>query len=89
MQVIGRHWGPATRVRARELELRLEERYEALSAEHKRVIGLRQLEGLSAREAAERMGRSEIAVHSLYRRALQAWQGQEIFEQSSDESDRA
>ena len=36
------------------------------------MIGLRQFEGLSARATAQRMGRSETAVHSLYRRALAA-----------------
>jgi DNA-directed RNA polymerase specialized sigma24 family protein len=38
------------------------------------VIGLRQLEGLTAAEAGLRLGRSEVAVHSLYRRALEAWE---------------
>jgi len=38
------------------------------------VIGLRQFEGLSAAAAGRRMGRSEAAVHSLYRRALLAWE---------------
>ena len=46
----------------------------ALSAEHRRVLGLRQFEGLSAEQAARRMGRSATAVHSLYRRALLAWE---------------
>ncbi len=48
--------------------------FDRLSPEHRRVIGLRQFEGLSAREAAARMGRSETAVHSLFRRALAAWE---------------
>jgi len=66
--------GPATRVVASETSRRLRERYESLSPEHRRVLGLRQFEGLSARETARRMGRSETAVHSLYRRALGAWE---------------
>ena len=66
--------GPATRVAARETEERLLETFAALAPDHRRVIGLRQLEGLSAARAAERMGRSETAVHSLYRRALEAWE---------------
>jgi RNA polymerase sigma-70 factor (ECF subfamily) len=65
--------GPGTRVAARtELE-RLARAFHALPPDHRRVIGLRQFEGLDARETARRMGRSETAVHSLYRRALLAW----------------
>lgn len=65
--------GPATRARLSEEEGHLLAAFEGLSAEHRRVIGLRQLEGLSARDAAVRLGRSETAVHSLYRRALERW----------------
>jgi RNA polymerase sigma-70 factor (ECF subfamily) len=65
--------GPATEFAGREAGDRLAAAFLLLSAEHRRVIGLRQFEGLSAREAARRMGRSEAAVHSLYRRALDAW----------------
>jgi len=72
-QLLSRTAGPATRVQAAETSRRLRERFEGLSAEHRRVLGLRQFEGLSARETAERLGRSEVAVHSLYRRALAAW----------------
>lgn len=85
-QILAKTWGPATRVSAGEQEARLEERFRALTAEHQRVIGLRQVEGLSAREAARRMGRSEAAIHSLYRRALDAWRGAEVLEESPDES---
>jgi RNA polymerase sigma-70 factor (ECF subfamily) len=66
--------GPATRAAAHEDEERLQRAFAALAPDHRRVIGLRQLEGLSAAEAARRMGRSETAVHSLYRRALLAWE---------------
>ena len=48
--------------------------FESLSPAHRRVLGLRQFEGLSAREAAARTGSTEKAVHSLYRRALEAWE---------------
>ena len=48
--------------------------YHALAPDHRRVLGLRQFEGLSAAETGARMGRSEAAVHSLYRRALVAWE---------------
>lgn len=65
--------GPLTRVVAAEAQADLEAAFDRLEPEHRRVIGLRQFEGLSAREAAARMGRSETAVHSLYRRALAAW----------------
>ena len=54
-------------------EARLMRAFEQLTPEHRRVLGFRQFQGLSARETAVRMGRSETAVHSLYRRALQAW----------------
>ena len=72
-QILSTTAGPVTRLTCAETSRALRERFEALTAEHRRVIGLRQFEGLSAREAAERMGRSETAVHSLYRRALAAW----------------
>lgn len=42
--------------------------------EPRRMLGLRRFEGLSAAETAARMGRSEAAVHSLFRRALGAWE---------------
>jgi len=72
-RVAGGASGPATRAAASEEVERLGRAWIALSAEHRRVIGLRQFEGLDAREAGRRMGRSEAAVHSLYRRALLAW----------------
>lgn len=66
--------GPATRAGQQETRLELEQGFQRLSGEHRRVLALRQFGGLSAAEAAVRLGRSEVAVHSLYRRALQAWQ---------------
>jgi len=65
--------GPATLAGLADDQRALMQAYARLSAEHRRVIGLRQFEGLDAREAGRRMGRSESAVHSLYRRALAAW----------------
>ena len=65
--------GPETRAIQSEEQQELLHAFEKLPSEYQRVIGLRQLEGLSARDAAQRMGRSEAAVHSLYRRALEAW----------------
>jgi len=66
--------GPATRAIGNETQTHLERAFATLSAEHRRVLGLRQLQGLSAEEAGARMGRSATAVHSLYRRALLAWE---------------
>lgn len=66
--------GPATQVAGAESTDDLVRAFRSLDPDHARVIGLRQFEGLSAAETARRMGRSETAVHSLYRRALEAWQ---------------
>ncbi|MFG0317726.1 MAG: RNA polymerase sigma factor [Planctomycetota bacterium JB042] len=66
--------GPLTGLAREEHRDALVAAFERLSPEHRRVLGLRQLEGKSAREAAARLGRSEAAVHSLYRRALEAWE---------------
>lgn len=69
----GRGVGVVTRIAADDEQRRLLAAFQRLSSEHQRVIGLRQFEGLSAAEAARRLQRSESAVHSLYRRALEAW----------------
>lgn len=65
--------GPATRVARADEHRALMAAFEQLEPDHRRVLGLRQFEGRSAAETGDRMGRSEVAVHSLYRRALQAW----------------
>ncbi len=65
--------GPATAALKRETTRDLVRSFERLAPEHRRVLGFRQFEGLSAAETARRMMRSEAAVHSLYRRALDAW----------------
>ncbi len=65
--------GPGTQAAQRELSSDLVAAFLRLAPEHRRVLGLRQFQGLSAAESARRMGRSEVAVHSLYRRALEAW----------------
>jgi RNA polymerase sigma-70 factor (ECF subfamily) len=62
---------PDALLRKEEFE-RLEESLAALPEDERNVILLRVFEGLSHREAAERLGRpSEAAVHKLYARALQ------------------
>jgi len=65
--------GPFTAAGRHETARDLVAAFERLEPDHRRVLGLRQFEGLSAAEAARRLGRSETAVHSLYRRALAAW----------------
>lgn len=72
-EILANTAGPLTKVTASEAGDLLRQAYESLLPEHRRVIGFRQFEGLSARETARRMGRSESAIHSLYRRALAAW----------------
>lgn len=49
---------------------RLEKSLAALPEEMRRVIELRRFEGYTSREAAEQMGKSEVAVRKLYSRAL-------------------
>lgn len=66
--------GPHTAAAERETSRAMAQAFLALAPEHQRVLGLRQFEGLSAEESGRRMGRSASAVHSLYRRALEAWQ---------------
>jgi RNA polymerase sigma factor (sigma-70 family) len=73
-QLAARTRGPASRAAEAESLERLAAAYASLAPEHRRVIGLRQFEDLTAAQAAARMGRSEVAVHSLYRRALEAWE---------------
>lgn len=73
--------GPLTKALLSESREHLLAAWRKLSPEHRRVIVLRQFEALSAREAAQRMGSSEQAVHALFRRALSRW-GEE-FERSS------
>jgi len=69
--------GPVTQAAQREMSGDLVGAFLRLAPEHRRVLGLRQFQGLGAAESARRMGRSEVAVHSLYRRVLEAW-GREL-----------
>lgn len=66
--------GPRTLAQIRETERDWVCAFRSLTPEHRRVLRLREFEGLSARETATRMGRGESAVHSLFRRALEAWE---------------
>lgn len=62
--------GPVTEAdRKDRLEL-LEAAMERLSDDHREVILLMKIEGLSAREVGDKMGRTENAVHLLLSRAL-------------------
>lgn len=65
-----RRSGPATLADRNDRLALLEEALERLSDDHKEVIVLARIEGLSAREIAERMDRSENAIHLLLGRAL-------------------
>jgi RNA polymerase sigma-70 factor (ECF subfamily) len=65
-----RRSGPVTQAdRKDRLEL-LAQAIEKLSDDHREVILQMKIEGRSAREIGERMGRSENAVHLLLSRAL-------------------
>ena len=65
----GRVRTPSSIVSRREELDRLAAALDALAADHRDVIRLRNLEGLSVKETAERMQRSELAVRSLHHRA--------------------
>lgn len=69
--------GPYTRAALGEARGRMRQAWRALSPEHRRVLALRQFEGLSARETAQRIGSTEQAVHAMFRRALSRW-GEEL-----------
>jgi RNA polymerase sigma factor (sigma-70 family) len=65
-----RRSGPVTHAdRKDRLEL-LEQAMERLSENHRDVIMMMKIEGMSAREVGEQMSRSENAVHLLLSRAL-------------------
>ena len=70
LPVADRRSGPVTAAdRKDRLEL-LDQALERLAEDHREVILMTRIEGLSAREVGERMDRSENAVHLLLSRAL-------------------
>lgn len=62
--------GPVTAADRKDRLHLLEAALQSLSPDHREVILLARIEGLSAREVGERMGRSENAVNLLLGRAL-------------------
>jgi len=62
--------GPVTAADRQDRLLALEKALQKLSPDHREVILLTRIEGLSAREVGERMGRTENAVNLLLGRAL-------------------
>src|SRR5690606_10735421 len=68
--VADRRSGPVTLADRQDRLAQLELALTRLSEDHREVIVLARIEGLSAKEIGERMGRSENAVHLLLGRAL-------------------
>lgn len=62
--------GPVTQADRKDRLSLLEQAMERLSPDHREVILLMKIEGLSGKEVAERMGRTENATHLLLSRAL-------------------
>lgn len=62
--------GPVTVADRKDRLALLERALECLSDDHREVIVMSRIEGLPAKDIAERMGRSENAVHLLLGRAL-------------------
>ncbi|MEO0479749.1 MAG: sigma-70 family RNA polymerase sigma factor [Planctomycetota bacterium] len=70
LPVADRRSGPATLADRNDRLVLLEQALEQLTDDHREVVVLARIEGLSAREIGDRMGRSENAVHLLLGRAL-------------------
>ena len=66
---------PSGVIRRRERSARLDAALAALSEDHRRVIELVRLEGLTVKDVAARMGRSPNAVSMLLLRALRELKG--------------
>lgn len=69
--------GPATMADRKDRLVLLEQALTRLSDDHREVVMLSKIEGLPAKEIAERMGRSENAIHLLLSRAIKRL-GQEL-----------
>ncbi len=65
---------PSGALRREERFDRLEAAMGSLSADHREILFLVRMEGLSMKDAAERMGRSPAAARKLFGRALQKLQ---------------
>lgn len=72
-RVEGQGPGPKTLAVLREDGEQMEECFSQLSERDQEVIGLRQFEGLNAKETADRMQINENHVNVLYFRAMQKW----------------
>ncbi len=77
MPVVDRRSGPVTAADRQDRLQLLEQALERLSEAHREVILLIRIEGLPAKEVADRMNRSENAIHLLLSRALKRL-GQEL-----------
>lgn len=65
-----RRTGPVTAADRKDRLSLLEQAMERLTPDHREVILLMRIEGLSGKAVAERMGRTENAIHLLLSRAL-------------------
>ena len=69
-RVAGSNTAPSKAMRRQERHERLEEALAQLSSDYREVLSLSRLEGLTVREIAQRMGKSEFAVKHLMARAI-------------------
>ena len=70
LPVADRRTGPVTAADRNDRLRLLEQALANLTQDHREVVLSMKIEGLSAREVAERMGRTENAIHLLLGRAL-------------------
>jgi len=73
LEMLGTHSRtPSREARLHEAVAAVQTALENLDEDNREALRLRYLEGFSAAEAAERMGRSERVIHMLCTRGLQA-----------------